>query len=144
MILTTLLITNLLWIIYSITEGVREGFYWNYENKSKRVCDFNINPVFNLQRIIVLTLMGGFLVHTLGLFSLLSLVCMILMFSFFHNGTYYYTRNKLQSGVYPKGWFDESKSFPPFHTSLYTYKKRTISLILGLATQIFVYIFLLS
>jgi hypothetical protein len=144
MILSTLLITNIIWILYSLTEGVREGFYWHYENKSKRVCDFNINPIFHLQRSLVLLLTGGLLVHTLGWFSLLSLVCMIMMFSFFHNGTYYYTRNKLQPGTYPKGWSDESKSFPPFHTSLYTYKKRTISLILGLASQIFVYIFLLS
>ena len=144
MVLITLLITNLIWISYSLMEGVREGFYWNYENISKRVCEFDINRIYTIQRSLVLTLVGGFLVYTLGWYSLISLASMIVMFSFFHNGTYYYTRNKLQSGVYPKGWFDESKSFPPFHTSLYTYKKRTISLILGLATQIFVYIFLLS
>lgn len=144
MVLATLILTNLIWILYSLTEGVREGFYWHYENISKRVCSFDINPIFHLQRLLVLLLTGGLLVHTLGWFSLLSLLCMIMMFSFFHNGTYYYTRNKLHEGTYPKGWSDESKSFPPFHTSLYTYKKRTISLILGLAAQTFVYIFLLS
>ena len=88
MVLITLLITNLIWIAYSLTEGVREGFYWHYENNSKRVCNFNINPIFNLQRSLVLLITGGFLAHTLGLFSLLSLIGMILIFPFFHNGTY--------------------------------------------------------
>ena len=143
MTLITLLITNLIWILYSLTEGVREGFYWNYESQSKRVCEFDINPIFNSQRIIVLILIGGILVHSLGLYSLLSVVCMILMFSFFHNGTYYYTRNKLQKGLYPKGWCDESKTFPPFYTGLHTYTRRTISMIVGLSVQIFIYLFLL-
>ena len=58
MVLITLLITNLIWIIYSLTEGVREGFYWNYENQSKRACQFDINPIFNSQRITVLILIG--------------------------------------------------------------------------------------
>ena len=143
MTLITLLITNLIWIFYSLTEGVREGFYWNYENKSKRVCEFDINKVYTLQRSFVLTLVGGFLVHALGWFSLISLACMVVMFSFFHNGTYYYTRNKLQPGLYSKGWSDESRTFPPFWTGLCKYNTRTIAMIVGLAVQVFVYLFLL-
>ena len=114
MVLTTLLLTNIVWIVYSLTEGVREGFYWHYENNSRRVCNFDINPIFNLQRALVLLITGGFMVHTLGWFSLFSLACMFLMFNFFHNGTYYYTRNKLDDRFYPKRWTDESKTFPKF------------------------------
>jgi len=86
MILTTLILTNLIWVGYALTEGIREGFYWHYENNSRRACEFDINPIFNLQRALVMLIMGGFMVHTLGLFSLFSLACMFLMFNFFHNG----------------------------------------------------------
>ena len=143
MVLITLLITNLIWIAYSLTEGVREGFYWHYENNSKRVCNFNINPIFNLQRGLVVLKTGGFLTYTLGLFSLLSLIGMVLIFPFFHNGTYYHTRNKLDERFYPKRWKDESKTFPPF-TALISYNKRAIAMILGLTSQVFIYLFLLN
>ena len=143
MILTTLILTNLIWILYSLLEGVREGFYWHYENMSKKECDFNINPVFNIQRTMVIIMMAGVLVHITGWFSLLSILCMILMFSFFHNGVYYYTRNKLSDVRYQKGWRDESKTFPSYFTLLLKYNRRMSAFIFGLVAQIFVYIFLL-
>lgn len=143
MILTTLIIMNILWIIYSITEGIREGFYWHYENQSKKVCDFDVNPIFHIQRILVLLISSKFMVHTLGWYSVLSILCMVLMFSFFHNGAYYYTRNKLQKDLYTKGWKDESKT-PPILTGLITYSKRTILMSIGFLAQVFIYLFLLN
>lgn len=143
MVLTTLVLMNLLWVAYSLTEGIREGFYWHYENKSKRVCDFDVNPMFHLQRILVLILTGGFMVHTLGWYSLLSLLSITLMFSFFHNGSYYYTRNKLDKEVYTKRWKDESRTFPPL-SILMSYNKRTITMCLGILSQVFIYLFLLN
>jgi hypothetical protein len=65
------------------------------------------------------------------------------MFSFFHNGTYYYTRNKLSGKTYEKGWKDESRTFPPF-TPLMTYNKRTIAMSIGILAQFFIYLFLLN
>jgi hypothetical protein len=143
MVLITLIIMNLIWVGYSLTEGIREGFYWHYENISKKVCDFDVNPVFNLQRALVLLISGGFMVQILGWYSLLSLLSMILMFSFFHNGTYYYTRNKLSGKTYEKGWKDESRTFPPF-TPLMTYNKRTLAMGIGILAQVFIYLFLLN
>lgn len=143
MILTTLLLMNLLWISYSLTEGIREGFYWHYENKCKRNCDFDVNPMFHLQRILVLILTGGFMVHTLGWYSLFSLTCITLTFPFFHNGSYYYTRHKLENSLYNKRWKDESKTFPPLSV-LTTYNKRVITMLIGILAQVFVYLFLLN
>jgi hypothetical protein len=143
MVLITLIIMNLIWVGYSLTEGIREGFYWHYENISKKVCDFDVNPVFNLQRALVLLISGGFMVQILGWYSLLSLLSMVLMFSFFHNGTYYYTRNKLSGKIYEKGWKDESRTFPPF-TPLMTYNKRTLAMGIGILAQVFIYLFLLN
>lgn len=143
MALSTLIIMNLIWIVYSLTEGMREGFYWHYENSCKKVCDFDINPIFHLQRVLVLLISSVVMVDTLGWYSLLSSICMILIFSFFHNGTYYHTRNKLGGKLYPKGWCDESKTFPPF-TPLMKYSKRTIAMVVGVLAQVFIYLFLLN
>lgn len=142
MILLLLILTNLIWVGYSLTEGIREGFYWNYENKSKKVCDFNVNPVFNLQRLLVTLVTGGFLVHILGHYSLLCLLSMVIMFPFFHNGTYYYTRNKLDDRFYPKRWSDESVTIPPY-APLMSYKKRTVLMCVGILFQVFTYVFLI-
>lgn len=142
MILITLLLTNILWITYSLTEGVSEGFYWHCENRSKSVCEFNVNRIFNLQRLSVLILAGGFLAYAIGSHSLFCILGMVLIFPFFHNGTYYYTRNKLDSNFYPKRWTDESVTFPTF-SILTTYKKRTIAMSIGILSQIFIYLFLL-
>lgn len=142
MILLTLLLVNALWIGYALTEGMREGFYWHYENKSKKVCDFNVNPIFNLQRALVLILTGGYLLHTMDMYSILNLICMVLMFPFFHNGTYYYTRYKLDNSMYQKKWTDESKTLPAL-SALTTYNKRTILMSVGILAQIFIYLFLL-
>lgn len=142
MILLTLLIANLIWIGYSLTEGMVEGFYWHYENKSKKVCDFNINPIFGLQRVLIVALTSIILTQTIGYFSLLNIASMILMFPFFHNGTYYYTRNKLDKSVYKSRWSDESKTIPSI-SPLFSYRNRTIGMVLGILTQIFVYLFLL-
>lgn len=138
----TLLLINVIWVGYALTEGIREGFYWHYENNSRRVCDFDINPVFNIQRLFVLLITMGLMFYMIGWLSILTSACLVSTFSFFHNGTYYHTRHKLDGRSYPKKWMDESKTFPPF-TMLTTYKKRTISMILGFLTQAFIYLFML-
>lgn len=143
MIMITLLLTNLIWIAYSMIDGFREGFYWHYRNNSRRTCEFEINRIFSLQRSLVILLIAGFLVHTLGWFSLISTISMIMLFSYFHNGTYYLTRNKLDDKMYPMRWKDESRTLPVFYSGLMKYNKRTVLMILGLVIQIFVYIFLL-
>ena len=143
MIMITLLLTNLIWIAYSMIDGFREGFYWHYRNNSRRTCEFEINRIFSLQRSLVILLIAGFLVHTLGWFSLISTISMIMLFSYFHNGTYYLTRNKLGDKMYPMRWKDESRTLPVFYSGLMKYNKRTVLMILGLVIQIFVYIFLL-
>ena len=143
MIIITLLLTNLIWIAYSMIDGFREGFYWHYRNNSRRTCEFEINRIFSLQRSLVILLIAGFLVYTLGWFSLISTISMIMLFSYFHNGTYYLTRNKLDDKMYPMRWKDESRTLPVFYSGLMKYNKRTVLMILGLVIQIFVYIFLL-
>jgi hypothetical protein len=140
----TITIINIVWILYSLTEGFRDGFYWHFENLSKKECDFDINPVFNFQRGLVLTIISILSFSVLGLFSVINAISLILMFSFFHNGSYYLIRNKLSEDKYPKKWRDESKTFPKYSSFLFSYNKRVIFVILGISLQIFFYIFLLK
>lgn len=144
MIIFILLLTNLIWIAYSMMDGFREGFYWHYRNNSRRTCEFEINRIFILQRFLVLSLVAGLLVYSLGWYSLISTLSMMMMFSYFHNGTYYLTRNKLDDKMYPNKWRDESRTLPVFYSGLMKYNRRSILMILGLVIQVFVYIFLLN
>lgn len=143
MALLTLLIVNIIWIIYSMSEGFIEGFYFHFKTNSRRDCQFEINQVFSLQRILVLFLISGYLVHVLGWYSLTVIKSLVLIFSFFHNGTYYLTRNKLDDRMYPLKWKDASRTFPVFYSGLTTYKRRAFCMVLGIITQVFIYIFLL-
>lgn len=144
-----MIITNLVWVAYSILEGLREGFYWHFKGGSRpslssKDCKFEIHPVFALQRGIVLLIIGGLLYYTIGLYSIVSVLSMMLIFSFFHNGTYYSTRNKLDSMIYPLKWKDQSTTSTAKMTKIMTYKNRTLFMILGVIAQVFIYIFLIQ
>lgn len=133
---------NIAWILYSMLEGLREGFYWHFKSHSKKDCDFEIHPIFSLQRGVVLTLIGILLYTFIGWQSIISVLSMMLIFSFFHNGTYYCTRHKLDESLYPKGWSDQSTTSTAKMTKIMTYRNRTIFMILGVLTQVFMFLFL--
>lgn len=140
MIIITLILINTIWIAYALAEGVEEGFYRHYEESSKRVCNFNINPIFNLQRLLFLSVISFFSFFMFGWLYLSIFPSLVLTFRFFHNGIYFHTRNKLDNNSYAKGWLDEPKN-PKL--TLTTYKNRTITMIVGLIFQIFIYLFLI-
>lgn len=136
--------TNIAWIIYSILEGLREGFYWNFKSNSKIDNKFEIHPIFSIQRGIVLVLIGLLLFNTIGWYSILSVVSMMLVFSFFHNGTYYITRNKLDNNLYKLGWRDQSTTSTAKMTKIMTYRNRTIFMIVGILAEVFIYLFVMK
>lgn len=133
---------NIAWILYSMLEGLREGFYWHFKTNSRRDCNFEIHPIFSLQRGVVLTLIGILLYTFIGWQSIISVVSMMLIFSFFHNGTYYCTRHKLDDRLYVKGWSDQSTTSTAKMTKIMTYRNRTIFMILGMLAQVFMLLFL--
>ena len=136
-----LLITNLAWVVYSMLEGLREGFYWHFKANTKRDCEFEIHPIFSMQRGIVLVLMGLLLFTSIGWYSIPTVLSMMLMFSFFHNGTYYVTRNKLDERVYQLGWTSQSTTSTAKLTKLMNYRNRTIFMIVGILAEVFMYLF---
>jgi hypothetical protein len=141
MILVALSI-NIAWILYSILEGLREGFYWHFKTNSRKDCNFEIHPIFSIQRGIVLTLIGILLYTFIGWQSIISVISMMLIFSYFHNGSYYYTRHKLDDRLYVKRWSDQSTTSTAKMTKIMTYRNRTIFMMLGVLAQIFMFLFL--
>ena len=139
-----LIITHIIWLMFTILEGFREGFYWYFKSNTRKDCTFEIHPFFAFQRGLVLLVIGGLLYFNIGIYSIASVASMILMFSFFHDGTYYYTRNKLDSNVYPLKWTAESTTSTAKLTNLMTYRNRTIFMIVGVLLQFFIYIFLMK
>ncbi len=130
------LITNLLWILYSVLEGFREGFYWHFKNTSKSKNDYEIHPIFASQRGIILIMIGLILFCKIGWIALLNVLGMALIFSFFHNGTYYHTRNRLDDRIYPMKWRSQSTTSTAKLTKIMTYRNRTIFMIVGVIIQI--------
>lgn len=137
-----LTIANLIWILYSVFEGVREGFYWKYKSTNNKESQFEVYPIFSMQRSLVLLLIGVLLFPSIGWFSVISVLSMLLMFSFFHNGTYYKTKNKLDNGLYELGWMDHSPTTKTKITKLMTYRNRTILMIIGVLLEVFMCLFI--
>lgn len=92
-----------------LIDSARDAFYYHDRYTSTEPADYNIHYIFVLERTIIWGLVS-FIFYTLtNLFStVLFAGGLILIFSFFHNGMYYFVRHKLNKNVYPKGWFDSS------------------------------------
>lgn len=85
-------------VMYASFEGAREAFYYHALNGVKSI---NIHWIYVVQR----ALFAGVLFAVTNYFILLFFIC---SFSFFHDGFYYYTRNKLNKNIYTKRFTDES------------------------------------
>jgi len=106
---TIFIITS--WILASLVEGCRDGFYYHNSMTSTSPAKQNIHFLFTIERtiiglahtIIYLKLVDGNYYHafTFGL-------SLMFIFSWFHNGMYLTTRNYLDNKEYPKKWFDDS------------------------------------
>lgn len=123
----TMLLSLILWIVFCIFEGIREGNYWHHVNINSNYPKHNIHALFLSQRILVaygLSFNGD---------ALLNLMVMALVFSFIHNGTYYTTRYFLSNRtIYKKTWFDQSKSSTAVLTDIMTPIGRSIFFLIGI------------
>lgn len=100
------------WIVMSLGEGRRDGFFYHYRNSSIQMKGENIHWIYFLVRGIVLALISTILYLTNpSISSMLFVAGLVLIFSIIHNGMYYETRKTLSNGnLYPKGWKSSSTS----------------------------------
>lgn len=103
-----------LWSIYSSIFGYCDAYFWYSANVGKYCLkDFkfkDLHPQFFWMRSIVGLVFGFTLSNGNLIYTILSTLCLGMIFPFFHNGFYYQTRNKIDSNVYPKGFRDMSKT----------------------------------
>lgn len=121
-------VTNLMWILYSMSEAIREAIFYHYKNKSKRRPMVNYKTVVNLQRILVLVLSGSILIHLMGWISIPLILAQLFMFKYFHRIIFKRTMGKLNDNTIGK----EEKS-----------SKRGLLMIFGVLLQVFIYLFLI-
>lgn len=132
--------TLLIWSLYSILEGIREGFYWENVMKSNEEPLFNIHSLFTTQRLLVL-------LPLLWLEpNVYNYVSYFLVFSFLHNGSYYTTRGwisvrKGEKDPYPKRFFDQSNTSTALTTIFFTPFVRTILFLIAVLTQVIILIY---
>lgn len=129
-------IANAIWILYSMSEGLREGFFEYFKNKSKRECAFNTKRIFNIQRGLVLLATGGVLAYTLGWISIPFIIAQFFMFRYFHKIIFDQTIKKLDI----KNSIIEHKENPVLETMD---KEKSPMVLLGIGIQIFIYLFLM-
>ena len=102
----------ILWAMYSAFEGYAEGYYWHYRTISNQYGKGDLHWAFVLRRgICALGLVSMAMFHSESLISgMFILLHTIFAFSFYHNGAYYLTRNKLNDKIYQGGFKDHNDS----------------------------------
>ena len=128
-------IINIIWILYSMSEGVREAFFDYHQGLNKRKCTFNIKRMFLIQRVLFLTLSTIVMSYTLGLLSIPIALGQICMFKYFHKISYDLSANKLNSENDENN--DELNIFKIMN------KHRNPLLFFGVLIQIFIYFFII-
>jgi len=101
----------IIWIILSISCGIAEAFYFSKKKSYVELMNINIHYWFTLIRSIFAAPMVLIIFFKVGfLESLIFSTIMMLIFPFFHDGSYYTTRELIKKGTYKKTWFDQSKT----------------------------------
>lgn len=119
-------LANIIWITYSMSEGIRESLLTHYKGFSKRNCAFNTKVISNTQRGIVLLLIASLMYYIIGIISIILAVGQICMFRYFHKISYDITLKRLNREVIDDDW-----------------KFKRNLLFIGLVIQVFVYIFIM-
>lgn len=99
-----------LWIVTALLEGTRDGFFFAYRMQSKPD-KYNMHWLFTFERTVIMVLIAWICSRSFsGLDTGVFALSLILIFSFVHNGQYYWTRNFLDKNIYPKKWWSSSTS----------------------------------
>lgn len=127
--MTLILLISVLW---AYLEGKREAQYFHYKwslPSPLKIKDEHFD--FTIQRalyVLVSSLLAGFIFNWLA--AIILLISIALVFSFFHNGSYYRRRNEMNSGVYPLRWKDSSTTTSAKFS--FSYKWRLWQFIIGI------------
>lgn len=126
-IITT--ICYIFWIVYSFFEGIREANFNQQKETSKSKTEMK-TKLHNIQRISVLSVITILLFYHIKLLAILTIISMVLIFPFIHNGTYLLTRNRLNPTRIVCRDIDEKLSIK------LSYKLRVRAIVIGILLMI--------
>lgn len=124
-----LLLCNLVWVCYSLTEGIRCGLFDHLKNSWRNKIDFNFSKMLWFQRLLVLTSISLVMFWHVGGVALFFMVGQVLMFHPLHRLAHKCTKTRLEKS-------------PPDGNKKTTKKKRAPWAAVGITLQVFIYIFL--
>jgi hypothetical protein len=101
-------LSNLFWILYSLSDGVREAIYDINKNYSKREINFDSKKLFNIQRGLVLISISLLTIYIIGILSIPFILGQIFIFKYIHNLSYTCTYNKIK-GIERKAEIKQDK-----------------------------------
>lgn len=125
-----LLLCNLVWVCYSLTEGIRCGLFDHLRDSWRNKIDFNFSKVLWFQRVLVLTSISLVMFWQVGAVALFFVLGQVLMFPFLHKLAHKCTKARLEE--YPP---DGNKKTPK--------KNKAPWAAVGITLQVFIYIFLM-
>lgn len=120
----------IIWVSFALTTAKLEAYYYAHEMNSHFVDNFNEHTLFNFIRLCVwvpLWIIAGWKIA----------LCLGAMFPFLHDGMYYVWRNRIQPGLYPKKWFDQSTTSTALSTKYMTPAVRSGIFLLAIISLIF-------
>lgn len=99
-----LVTSYLLWLLYTFFEGVREANSKHFKSSSNTLVEIKSPIIYWLQRILILLIINIHLIyHVMMIWTILSLLSMVLIFPYLHSGTYFVIRHKLNPDTFTKG-----------------------------------------
>jgi hypothetical protein len=125
-------LANLIWILYSMSEGVREGFYNYYQLLSRRKNNTSLRRVFTLQRSLVLLTTAGIMFLSIGSYFIPLAIGQLFMFRYFFRKSYDKTIEHLKI----KDFKNSFSKLPEIMDN-----KKNELVMFGVSLQVFIYIF---
>lgn len=103
-------ITIILWVVFALISGILEGILFHKKKANIVWCGQDVHNWFTLLRAFVGILLCMFIFFsTKDMRAVITTgLSFIMIFSFFHDGMYYVTREFLKKGTYPKMRLDSS------------------------------------
>jgi hypothetical protein len=117
-----------IWASLAIWLGEFEGRFFHYKNQNDK----------NNEHFLFVLIRACTLIPIYMLTEWKSALCIAAIFPFFHDGSYYTQRNKMDRFVYPKKWWAQSTTSTALTTRIFTPIVRTILAVVGLVTLIII------